>query len=209
MISFIAPLTIAAALAAACDSSKPTPATPGATATPAAATAPPATPTAPAVLTGMPAIDATVAAVTAADAAALRRLLRYTPTACVTAPQGLGAPPACRPGEAAGTIVDVFPVAQCEGAYVRPEDLQLDIPAGARLYGVYRVTQPFWPAGTYAAIFERREAAAGATAWELVLDDRGIVGVHLGCAMTPPQLAQLQHLTAAIATPPRSSVPVP
>jgi hypothetical protein len=151
--------------------------------------------------TGVASIDVAIAAVLSGDDAALLNLVRYTPTPCEANPQGIGAPPVCKTGEAPGAAVNVFPMAQCEGFYVRPADLQLPVPPSLRLYGAYRAAQGLFPAGKYAVIFERSTPEAGATAWELVLSDAGVVGVHLGCAMTPPQMVAFQGLTDAIIAP--------
>jgi hypothetical protein len=88
-------------------------------------------------------------------------LVQYISTTCTTS-DGFGGPPKCAPGEADGTIIEVFPVSEMEGYYVRPEAIadtfafQVD-----RLYAVYRPTpgadpQEYWPTGEYALLFERQ-----------------------------------------------------
>jgi hypothetical protein len=88
-------------------------------------------------------------------------LVQYISTTCTTA-DGFGGPPKCAPGEANGTIIEIFPVSEMEGYFVRPEAIadtfvfQVD-----RLYAVYRPTpgadpQEYWPTGEYALLFERQ-----------------------------------------------------
>jgi len=57
------------------------------------------------------------------DPIQLARLTLYQQVPCATNPSGGGAPPACRPEEADGTPVNVFPYSACEGEWVRPEQV--------------------------------------------------------------------------------------
>jgi hypothetical protein len=74
--------------------------------------------------TGIPELDAVIGAVLSHDKEKILQLVGYTLVPCEIKPQGLGAPPECRADEPEGTAVNVFPVAQCEGYYVRPEDME-------------------------------------------------------------------------------------
>jgi hypothetical protein len=91
-----------------------------------------------------------------------RALVQYISVGCTTA-DGLGGPPKCLPGEAEGTLVEVFPVGEAEGTFVRPEEIDgtLELLSVEGLYAVYQPVPgvdpvEYWPIGEYALIFERR-----------------------------------------------------
>lgn len=168
---------------------------------------PVATPTEPAPTavpgkTGVSAVDEVIEAVLAGDVKALRDLFVFSPVACEESPQGAGAPPTCAPGEPDGTPVDVIAVAQCEGYYVRPAEAgTIELPVMAStLYAVYAAPDTLWPEGEYAVIFERGESHVP-QAWELVMTDEGITGIHHGCAMSAERIAESQRLTDIIVAP--------
>ena len=161
---------------------------------------------------GIPAVDAAIDAEIAGDASAIRSMLRFTSIGCIVEPQGIGAPPLCRPGEADGTRVDVLPSATCEGEYVRPDNIldQSLTTDGARLYAVYRTNAGTFPSGTYAVIFLRQPNPEGIpteTAFALMMDDDAITGIKYGCGESPQQFVQSQHLTDEIV--PRQGTPEP
>jgi hypothetical protein len=90
-----------------------------------------------------------------------RSLVQYVTAGCTTA-DGLGGPPKCAAGEAEGTLVEVFPVGEAEGYFVRPEEIDrtLEFTVDA-LYAVYRPAPgrdpvEHWPVGEYALLFERQ-----------------------------------------------------
>jgi hypothetical protein len=164
---------------------------------------PAATPTSAAREIGIAALDTIIAAAMRGDAAALQAAVRYTPTACVATQEGIGAPPLCREGEAAGTKVDVIPLAQCEGFFARADELRLDaLAGGATLYAVYRqhAADPF-PPGKYWAIFERRDASNPLPAFVIIMNDDGITGIHFGCAQKAAQIVEFNRLTDVIVAP--------
>ena len=113
---------------------------PTATPTPVASPAPTATatPTA-AVPSGVQAI---IDAALSGDPQELLPLVGYTKIGCITTPQGIGQPPLCREGEAAGTPVDVLSLGTCEGEYRRSDEVggMLALLSDLILYAVYR-----WP----------------------------------------------------------------
>lgn len=152
--------------------------------------------------TGIVAVDTAIDAVRAGDVDALREMFVYSPVPCVVSPEGLGAPPTCIDGEADGTPVDVISVAQCEGYYVRPDKADgIELPVQAStLYAVYGASDTLWPEGEYAVIFDRGESNFP-QAWELILTDDGISGIHHGCAMSPERIVEFQQLTDAIVAP--------
>jgi hypothetical protein len=178
-----------------------------------AATTVPASPTTPGttgtaapggVRTGIAAVDRAIAAVLAADERVLGEMLVLQPVRCEAEPVGVGGPPPCRDGEADGTPVEVIATAQCEGAYVRPDELRLTsiVADAAELYAVYRAPDNYFPSGLYVAVFERPADAQGRRdAFELVLDNEGIAGINFGCGQGAAQLVETRGLREAIAGP--------
>lgn len=149
-------------------------------------------------------MEAAIDAVLSRNMESLRAAIVYTRTPCVTEQLGIGAPPKCRAGEAAGTLVDVLPSAQCEGFFSRPDEINLDDAFNTSvmgLYGVYRVPADFFPPGTYAVVFVKNLPGINEGARELVMTDRGIVGINYGCGETPMQMVQFQALKDAIIAP--------
>jgi hypothetical protein len=104
--------------------------------------------------TGIDEIDKVIDAIMGNDIDDRLEMVRMITTACTTA-DGLGGPPKCEPGEADGTIVDVFPVSNGEGHHVRPGQLQDIFDFTVRgLIAVYVVPEDayhadYWPAGEY------------------------------------------------------------
>jgi hypothetical protein len=90
-----------------------------------------------------------------------RALIQYISFGCTTA-DGLGGPPKCAPGEANGTLVEVFPVGGAEGHFVRPDEIDRALEFSVDgLYAVYRPVPgvdpvEYWPVGEYALLFERQ-----------------------------------------------------
>ena len=83
-------------------------------------------------------IDIILATVNSSDKQKLTDFFSYTTIACKTIVNGLGGPPACREGEAEGTLVQVLPVLSSEGYYLYKDEISnwpgLDV---AGLYAVY------------------------------------------------------------------------
>ncbi len=187
--------------------------TSGATPTTAAAASPtPGTSTTPTAPAGSPTgesegtptiVNDIIDAVESGDAAAIEGMLVYTSLECATTVEGLGGPPQCAAGEAAGTEVDVLPTAFCEGSYARPGELNtFPLTENITFYAAYRVTDDFYPPGDYVVVFSRTEPnIGGETALAIIADDRGIVGVHFGCAQTIDQFIDFQQLTDVIIEP--------
>jgi hypothetical protein len=200
-----AALALVLALGAACnddndngDGVTPPPETPAATATP----EPDPTATPPPGPSDNATINRIVAAVEAEDYDALRGFVLFRLMPCVDEPEGIGAPPECLEGEDEGDLVEVFPAAQCEGWFVRPDDLDTtSFPArDTQLYGVYETTPEHYPEGNYAIIF-RGGAGTSGDAWQLVASDAGITGIHYGCAQSPAQMVEFQRLEVALVPP--------
>jgi len=90
-----------------------------------------------------------------------RASIQYITVGCTTA-DGLGGPPKCASGQAEGTLVEVFPVSEAEGHFVRPEEIDRTVEFTVDgLYAVYRPVPgrdpvEYWPVGEYALLFERQ-----------------------------------------------------
>lgn len=158
---------------------------------------PAATPTVTGAL-GIPVLNRVMAAIAANDPAALAALVTYARTPCETTPRGAGGPAICREGEAEGTLVDAVLAAQCEGFYVRPDELTLDdLQIGtSQASGAWRKSDVFSLPSRYVMIFERSsDVPPQGAAWALVLDDDGIIAIDYGCGQSPADMAQARGLT--------------
>jgi hypothetical protein len=178
-----------------------------ATATPAieATTTPAATATPLASRTGMPEVDTVLDALFSGDSQAVENLVSYTSIPCEVEPVGIGAPPACGADEPEGTPAEVFPKAQCEGYYVRPEDMgdtltTLTTP-GPQLAAVYRGS--IWPPGEYVAIYTGvGDPRRAEFVYAIAIQEGRIVGTHGGCAMTPDTFVDFFQLQERLLPPP-------
>lgn len=164
------------------------------------------TPTAGGRATGIPELDTVIEALRSGDPARVRSVVGYVRVPCEVEPQGTGAPPACRPGEPDGTPVEVFQGAQCEGFYIRPDEMDetLETIAGLPLdlYAVFEADGR-WPEGDYVALFatdilDRPEPDAVAA----TIADERMVGFHFGCAMTPESYLEFYRVTEFVLPPP-------
>jgi len=173
------------------------------------ATAPEPTATTGAAGTGVPEIDAALATLFSGDRAAVEALIQYAPTECEAEPVGLGAPPQCPEGVAAGTAIDVLPWAQCEGTYIFPEKIEPTVDLltqpGAVLYGVYSVEAGF-PPGDHVAMYLKTGATVRPDgAYAVFLTGGRVTGLHAGCNMTPSEFIDFFDLTEVYLAP----APVP
>jgi len=142
-------------------------------------------------------------AVAAADADGIEEMLVYTSLACAATVEGLGGPPICAEGEPDGTLVDVVPLAQCEGSYARPGELNtFPLTEDITFYAAYRTAGDSYPPGDYIVVFTRTQPnIEGETALAIIASDEGIVGIHFGCAQTVEQFIDFNDLTDVIIEP--------
>jgi len=172
-------------------------------------TAAPASPTPTATETpaaGAPAeVQAIVDAALSGDPQQLEPLVGYTKIDCTTS-EGIGGPPLCREGEAAGTPVDVLSVGTCEGQYRRADEID-EMPLGLlsdlSLYAVYRWPQGSEPSADYALLLST--TAPARDLWgvaELLVRGSRFVHVKFGCGETAQQLAEFQGLEDVVLPPP-------
>jgi len=125
-------------------------------------------------------IDVILAAVNSNDKQKLTDLFSYITIACKTIVNALGGPPACREGEAEGTLVEVLPVLSSEGTYLWKDEVSnwqgLDV---VGLYAVYEVSESAYsdenfPKGDYAVLLVGKENQPGIV---LHIKDAGIVRI--------------------------------
>jgi len=146
--------------------------------------------------TGIEAVDGAIAAVQAGDTEVLVTLMLFTQVECSATPVPLYQVPPCD-GVPEGSLVETFPMASCEGAFVPRNDAadgvrqSIGERAPAVLYGVYATAGTQVEDGfadragpKYAAVFTY-EAGGGSLAWALLLSDEGVVGMLSGCAEDP------------------------
>jgi hypothetical protein len=165
---------------------------------------PAATPTAapPEPTPGPPSrLDAIVSAATTNDIEALRAFLVFTPTACATNVQGVGGPPDCRPGEPDGTLVPVLAVADCEGHYVREDEVALDPLARGTITFVNAYDSPtgFFPEGETVLLFTREQPGIPEIGLQLILTDDAVSGIRYGCGITAEEMIELHGLGEPVA----------
>jgi len=192
------------------DDNDASPTTPPSTPTveaPAASPTPRSSPTAENPDSLAPVVQEAIDLVTAGDYQAVEELFVFQMVACAVDVMGAGGPPECEADEADGTAVEVLPVSQCEGAYLRPQDVffaQRLRDQEIELYGVYDATNAdIFPAGEFAVLFSfvRPEMPDQTLTLELLMDDAGVTGVNFGCGEDPATLVAQQGLTDAILTP--------
>jgi hypothetical protein len=137
-----------------------------------------------------------IAAAEANDIETLRRLLVFTPTPCATNVQGAGGPPDCRPGEPDGTLVPVLAIADCEGHYVREDEVALDPLATGTItfFNAYNAPAGFFPEGERVLLFRRQQAGIGEIGMQLILTDESISGIRYGCGITAEDMIELHGL---------------
>lgn len=171
------------------------------TATPGALTPAPASPT-PEPTRDVQAmrLRAIVALMEANDVEGLRAFLAFTPTACATNVQGAGGPPDCRPGEPDGTLVPVLAIADCEGHFVREDELALDPLATGTIsfVGAYRAPEGFFPDGEIVLLFTRLMSGVGEIGTQLILTGDAVTGIRYGCGTTAEEMIELHGLTDEI-----------
>ena len=146
--------------------------------------------------TGIGAVDASLAAVQRGDVDGLVGLARFSELPCgPLTPEGMALVPECLEGEPTGSIVQVLPVAACEGYWARdprPALASFVEHAGAP-YAVVRgpdapLTETLWPAAEYLVVFVPREGSFVAGLALYVAGDH-VVAVQAGCT-TPEQLVR-------------------
>jgi hypothetical protein len=88
--------------------------------------------------------------------------LQFLTTPCTTS-GGLGGPPPCAEGEEEGDLVEVFPVLESEGYFLRKSEIERGLQFMVKgLYAAYQEPPnpealPYWPSGGTVLIFDRDE----------------------------------------------------
>ena len=153
-----------------------------------------------------PEIERVVSAAEAGDVAALVDLVAYEQIGCVETQEGIGAPPLCEGGEAAGDLVDVLPAAQCEGHYLRPAQVRPSFEAfvngTVEFYAAYRLAEGNFPPGEAAVVFERLpEQGPQPRGGAIYLRGERISGIDHGCSGDAGQLVEFFGWDEAIIAP--------
>ncbi len=159
--------------------------------------------------TGIPELDAFIDALIAdhgqKEKPALSALLGFTQIACTATPaQGIGGPPVCQLNEEDGELVDVFPTASCEGAYLRPHEIGqvLDVLGESTVYAIYRTPPGRGFVGDYIAVISDQAERRAGLAWAVEIDDAKIVGLSFSCAAAPGEFVESSGLEDAVLPPP-------
>jgi hypothetical protein len=145
--------------------------------------------------TGVDVIDRVLDAIAAGDAAALAPLVDYHEVGCVAQPAGIGSPPTCDPGEAAGTPVSVITGASCEGYPIRQRDIGETLAslasAGGTLYAAWDLgpipEHQLGANGSVEVVLSRPgQGGRGLAGVALWFSDRGFNSIWYGCGPYPP-----------------------
>lgn len=136
-------------------------------------------------ITGNSELDALSTALRLHDADVLRPFIRLQAIPCITTPEGIGAPPLCRPDEPPGTRVAVLPTSTCESAYVRDDELEVTLQAiaEAELYAVYAQRT----GDTEFVMILSREAPEFDVAIKVPVKNGRITSVNFTCVLTPEE----------------------
>lgn len=157
-----------------------------------------------------------------------KALIEYLRTPCTKQTGALGGPPSCAENEEEGTIVEVFPILESEGHYLRPHEIEAGLQFGVkRLYAVYREivnpeAMPYWTSGGYALIFDRDENDFPLPVTVLVREGKIVrIQHHTGITaedllrtipvsdvVLPPSQAQALNPTARVTEPPSDPVAI-
>jgi hypothetical protein len=145
-------------------------------------------------------VDEIIAAAVANDTEALLQYVVFTPTACATNVQGAGGAPDCRPGEVDGALVPVLAIADCEGHFVREDEIRLEpLEAGAITFlNGYAAPEGFFPDGEEVLLFRREQPGIGEIGLQLIVTDDAVTGIRYGCGITAEEMIELHGLGEAI-----------
>lgn len=150
--------------------------------------------------TGNPQVDAVLDAILSGDAAKIKPLLRFFAVGCQTESHGIGGPPICAPGVAAGTSIEVFPNASCPEGRLSPREgidalLSALFDSSSRVFAVYRQTPKLptgneWPKGAFGIVFTtaRPYGAQNYTVSRIEVDGGQIVLAGVLCPGDTPQM---------------------
>ena len=148
----------------------------------------------------VPDVDNVVAALEARDVDALGELVGYRQEACASRPGDAGGPPACRFGEAEGTLVVVVPLAQCEASYLRsgdvPNALEHLLDPEPEVFAAFPIpasasatASAAEPVGEYVVVLSSDEEGA-ALGRRLVIEGGKVVLLDFGCGEPPEKMIE-------------------
>jgi hypothetical protein len=146
----------------------------------------------------VPDVDNVVAALEARDVDALGELVGYRQEACASRLGDAVGPPACRFGEAEGTLVVVVPFAQCEASYLRsgdvPNALEHLLDPEPEVFAAFPVpasaaASAVEPVGEYVVVLSSDEEGAP-LGRRLVIEGGKVVLLDFGCGGAPEQMVE-------------------
>lgn len=135
-----------------------------------------------------------------------KALIEYLNTPCTEQTGALGGPPSCAEDEEKGTIVEVFPILESEGYYLRPNEIERGLQFGVKgLYAVYQEfvnpeAMPYWTSGGYVLIFDRDENDFPLPVEVLVREGK-IVRIQHHTGITPEDLLQTVPVSQVVLPP--------
>lgn len=137
--------------------------------------------------TGIVELDKIIDIVLSGDASGLKSIVKFTQAKC-TSVEGLGGPPKCMQNEKVGSVIEVLPILDSEGYFVRKDEMKtwdgIDVSA---LFAVYEVSELVYsdenyPAGEFAIVFINTGKSMSIT---LQIDQSHIVRIDHGFEYPP------------------------
>lgn len=137
--------------------------------------------------TGVTELDKIIDIVLRGNVDELKSVIKLTEAKCTVA-EGLGGPPKCKADEQEGTIVEVLPILDSEGYFLRKDELKawggLEV---SSLFAVYEISDTAYsdenyPAGQYALVFIDKDKRRGIT---LHVDQGSVVRMDYGFEYPP------------------------
>lgn len=138
---------------------------------------------------------------------------QFYPIGCITAPTGFPQPPFCQTGQPVGSLVQVFPVAGCEGNFQ-----QRDVAIGVaqeladpvlRIWAIYRQqpSQPGtvyeFPRGSMVIVLNRPGSFAAGQGIAVQIEGGNILSVWFGCGTSAPEMLKGVAAGQFVLPPPR------
>ena len=141
-------------------------------------------------------VNNVVAAIDGRSVETLGELVGCRQEACTSQPGDAGGPPACRFGEAEGTLVVVAPSAQCEAPYLRsgdvPNALEHLLDPEPEVYAAFPIpatASAVEPVGEYVVVLSSNEEGAP-PGRRLVIEGGKVVLLDFGCGESPEQMVE-------------------
>ncbi|MGD0765014.1 MAG: hypothetical protein ABR978_01750 [Dehalococcoidia bacterium] len=159
-------------------------------------------------------VNAVIDAVLSRDPQRVAPLISYTSIPCRVPPRLPGGPPECATTETDGAPVEVLPADQCEGFYIRADEIDVAqtlsgfLASDPALFAVYHAPARFWPPGEYVALLSVNHPSLGYVGRGLVIAGGHLVGLDYGCGQTPLQIVESDKLSDVVVAP-SGAIPTP